>query len=45
MTKMAPDPFAPKIAKEPSSYEVEAAPREDSISTDEAIDLLQDLSE
>jgi hypothetical protein len=42
---MAPDPFAPKIVKEPSSYEVEAAPREDSISTDEAIDLLQDLSE
>ena len=45
MTKMAPDPFAPKSAKEPSSYDVEAAPREDSISTDEAIDLLQDLSE
>ena len=45
VTEIAPDPFAPKIAKEPSSYEVEAAPREDSISTDEAIDLLQDLSE
>ena len=45
VTEIAPDPFAPKIVKEPSSYEVEAAPREDSISTDEAIDLLQDLSE
>ncbi len=45
MSEMAPDPFAPKIVKEPSSYEVEAAPREDSISSDEAIDLLQDLSE
>nr|MCS5526669.1 hypothetical protein [Candidatus Poseidoniales archaeon] len=45
VAQIAPDPFAPQIAKEPSSFEVEAAPREDSISTDEAIDLLQDLSE
>ena len=43
--QMAPDPFAPQVAKEPSSFEVEAAPREDLISTDEAIDLLNDLSE
>jgi hypothetical protein len=45
VTQTAPDPFAPKITKEPSSFEVEAAPREDSISTNEAIDLLSDLSE
>ena len=45
VTEIAPDPFAPKITKEPSSYEVEAAPRDNSISTDEANDLLNDLSE
>lgn len=43
--QMAPDPFAPQVAKEPSTFEVKAAPREDLISTDEAIDLLNDLSE
>jgi hypothetical protein len=45
VAQTAPDPFAPQITKEPSSFEVEAAPREDSISTNEAIDLLNDLSE
>ncbi|MDG1541881.1 MAG: hypothetical protein P8Q39_03465, partial [Candidatus Thalassarchaeaceae archaeon] len=43
--QMAPDPFAPQVAKEPSSFEVEAAPREEAITPDEAIDLLNDLSE
>ena len=38
-------PFAPTMPAEPSELHVKAAPREDSLSADEALDLLSDLSE
>ena len=39
------DPFAPQPRKEASSYTVKAAPRQESLSTAEAMDLLSDLNE
>ena len=38
-------PFAPTKPVEPTELHVKAAPREDSLSPDEALDLLSDLSE
>jgi hypothetical protein len=45
VSQPAADPFAPRPVKEPTSYSVQAAPREELISTDEALDLLNELSE
>jgi hypothetical protein len=42
---MGQNPFITQRPKEPRSYSVQAAPRDELMSSEEADDLLQDLNE